>query len=88
MYAEIDQSDRHYTRTGLKTEEVGEEMRDATYAISRCRERAHLARSRCLSPANTKPPLDRPSAERNARRFRRDQGRKREGRIFPRRSAS
>jgi len=46
--------------------------RDVTCAISRSRERAHLARSWYLSPANTKPPPDRPSAERNARRFGRD----------------
>jgi len=52
--------------------------RDVTCAISRSRERAHLARSWCLSPANTKPPPDRPSAERNARRFGRDLAQRRE----------
>lgn len=42
----------------------------ATRAISRSRERAHLARSRCLSPANTKPPSDRPRKRRAS--FRKD----------------
>lgn len=84
MYMEIDQSDRH----NLYANEIRDRGSrrgndgDAVYAISRSRERAHLARTRCLSPANTKPLFDRPSAERYSRRFRKDQGKERKDRVF------
>lgn len=42
VYAEIDQSDRHYTRTGLKTEEVGEEMTEMQLTLSRGAASVHI----------------------------------------------
>lgn len=42
IYAEIDQSDRHYTRTGLKTEEVGEEMTEVQLTLSREAASVHI----------------------------------------------